>query len=272
VRGAEPHGGTERRRMPLVEDALAVDRGQDRDAVVGQRANPTGRPARAAAGEHHGACRAGDRDGDGGDGGGPGPHRVRHTPHGYGPARPLALEHVDRHLDVDRARPAGGETLEDRRDGLGDLVGVLDPDAAPAHRVERGLLILHLVQPAGVGAHQAPGRSGRDGQCRHRVGVRGRQRGDGVGDARTRGGDEHSRATADPGIAVRRVAGALLVPGDHVPHAGVRQMAVELEIVRPGYAEHVADAVRDQRVDDGRAAGHPVSHGWPAGRRRRPSR
>ena len=129
-------------------------------------------------------------------------------------------------------------------------------------RVERGLLVLDLVQPADVGADPA------------RAAVRARRRATGTESAYdvasavialVMPGPEVVMNTpgpaADPGVPVGGVPGALLVPGDHVPDAGGRQVAVELEVVGAGDAEHVADAVRDQRIDDGRAAGDRVSHG-----------
>ena len=99
------------------------------------------------------------------------------------------------------------------------------------------------------------GGPGRDREHRHRVGVRRGERGDRVGDARTRGRDDHAGPAGDPGVPVGGVPGALLVPGDDVPDPGARQVAVDLEVVRAGDAEDVPDSVRDQRVDDGGAAG-----------------
>ena len=73
---------------------------------------------------------------------------------------PGALEHVDGHLEVHGPGTAGGEALEEAGEHLGDLIGTLDAHAASAHRVHGGLLVLHLVEPATVGAHRAARRPG----------------------------------------------------------------------------------------------------------------
>ena len=197
--------------------------------------------------------------------------RARPGPIGSGSGRtgagrrdPLPLQHVDRHLEVDRSRAGGRELLEHGGQDLGDLVRRLDPDAAGGDGVEGGLLVLDLVQPADVGADLAARRPGRDGQHRDGVGVRRRERGDRVGDARTGRRDDHAGPAADAGVPVRGVPRTLLVPGDDVPDPGRRQVAVELEVVRAGDAEDDLDTVRGECVDDGRAAGDPLSHGSPA--------
>ena len=162
VGGGQAHRGAERRGVPLVQDALAVHGGQDGHAPVGQPADLSRSGSRSPAGDDQRALSRPKGLGHGledrlrrPDGAGRGAGTDR-TP------LPGPLQDVDRHLEVHGAGAPPGEPLEDVRDHLGDLVRALHADAAAAHRIERRLLVLHLVQPADV--RTDPPRAGRPGR------------------------------------------------------------------------------------------------------------
>ncbi len=171
VGGGQAHRRAERRGVPLVQDALAVHGGQDGHAPVGQPADLLRSGSRSPAGDDQRALSRPQGIGHGledrlrrPDGAGRGAGTDR-TP------LPGPLQDVDRHLEVHGAGAPAGEPLEDVRDRLGDLVGALHADAAAAHRIERRLLVLHLVQPADVRTDPAPGGARGDRQRGHGVRV-----------------------------------------------------------------------------------------------------
>ena len=79
---------------------------------------------------------------------------------------------------------------------------------------------------------------------------RGRRRRDEVGDARPVLRDAHAVAAGHARVAVGHVPAALLVRDRDEADAGEREEVERVHVRRPDDAEHVLDAVRDERLDE----------------------
>jgi hypothetical protein len=153
--GTRPQGGGVR----LVENTLAVDRRQHGDAQPRQPEDLSSGTPGAATRDQQRPLGRGDSHGNTLDRRPAGTDRPRECAGTARTPEPLPLEDVDGDLEVHRPGAAGRELLEDRGDRLRDLVRALDPDAPGRHGIEGRLLVLHLVQPAHVGADPAARRS-----------------------------------------------------------------------------------------------------------------
>ena len=135
VGGGQTGSGTQRRRMRLVQDPLAVDGRQNGYGELsecaylhaGATCTTPGQDQRTLGCSDHGR----DDLGDGRVWTSWACERLGRAQSPY----PLTLEDVDGHLEVDRARAGCCELFEDGGDDLGDLVGALDPHAATAYGV-----------------------------------------------------------------------------------------------------------------------------------------
>ena len=122
--------------------------------------------------------------------------------------------------------------------------------------------LLGLLEAAEAHAHRAG--LGRDHHHRRMRPVGGCRRGHEVGDAGAVLRDAHAVAARDARIAVGHVAGALLVHGRDEADAGGREKVERVHVGRADDAEHVLDAVRDQRLHEGFAGRH-LGHGGAPG-------
>src|SRR5699024_737334 len=77
---------------------------------------------------------------------------------------------------------------------------------------------------------------------------------DDIRQSRPRGRDDDSGPAGDEEVPIGAVAGRLLVPGSHGPDPELRQVPVELEVVRAGDAEDRVDAMGGQSGHDGTTA------------------
>ncbi len=108
----------------------------------------------------------------------------------------------------------------------------------------------------GVGADQGATHLPGDGHHRDGVHLGVGQRGDQVGRAGTRGRHHHADLAGGVGIAAGRVAGALLVPNQHVAQLlRVEQRVVDRQHGAAGDPEDDVDAELFQRPDDRLGAG-----------------
>ena len=169
----------------------------------------------------------------------------------------LAVEQVERHLQVHRPRASLTHGDEGLRDGQGDLRDAGDPVAVGQDRVQRAPLVLELVQQPVAAPRVAERHPRRDEQHRHRVRVGLRGGRGGVEHRRSGRGETHPRAPGHPGVAVCGVARALLVPGRDVPDAVPGQLGVDRQVVGAGDPEDGVDTVGDERRHKGPATGHP---------------
>ncbi len=166
------------------------------------------------------------------------------------PPGPGRLLHVLGHVHEDRTRPTGRGDVEGlgdrRRDPLdvGDQLVVLGDrqrDAGDVGFLER------------VGADQARADLAGNGDHRHGVHVRVRQRGDQVGRPRPAGSHAHAWPSRRPGIALGCVPGALLVPDEDVPQRRRQQRVVGRQDRATGQPEYHFDALHAR--DCGRVPG-----------------
>ncbi len=109
-----------------------------------------------------------------------------------------------------------------------------------------------------VGAQYVRGHLSREDNERHRVHVRVRDAGDRVGGARTAGDDHHAWLPGDPREAVGGVRGALLVPGEHGPHAlGLVERVEDGQHHSAGIPEDGTDALGLERLHECLCGCHP---------------
>ena len=240
--------------MVLIEDALAVGGRDDRRVErLGQRPDLGSSPACPAACDDERRPGTGQRLGGGGD------HvhveyRAARGLRGRDGTPPLAFEHVEGHLDVDRSGPFGGEERERIGDRLRGAFGGAGATRGHEQVRQRPGGVLRLVQHADVSAFQADRHTGGEDEHRPRFGVGGRRGGDDVRQPRSRGGDDDPGLAGDEEVPVGPVAGALFVARGDRPDSEVGQVPVELQVVGAGDPEDRVDAVGGQRCDDGQAA------------------
>ena len=182
-------------------------------------------------------------------------------------------ELVQRHFQRDRAAAAGQHFLESTGDFDRGFGGVLDPVGVFEQASQGGELVGQFVQHAAQAADHRAG---------HLAGETEDGRVHPPGGGQRRGGVQHAGAGHDgigggaagrAGIAEGHVSGGLLVAGVDQAHAvGVAGEGVEQAIdLHAGQAEDGVDAVAQNTVNDGFAAGHarhwvgflPV--GWAGG-------
>ena len=164
--------------------------------------------------------------------------------------------HVLRHVDHDRAGPAGACDVERLVQHLGQIVDVAHQPvvlgAGPGDA--DGVAFLERVIADQVGRH-LPGDADQRDRIHQRVG----QRRHHVGGAGTRGHQHHARLAGGARIAFGGVARALLVPHqDVLDVALLKHLVIDRQHRAAGIAEDVLDAMIDQRADDHRCAGHLV--------------
>ncbi len=130
----------------------------------------------------------------------------------------LLLEGVLGDVDVDRPGAAGAGEVERLGDDVRDVVGVPDQVVVLGHR-QRDAGDVDLLER--VLADQRAGDVAGDRDHRDRVQLGRGDRGDEVRRARAAGAHAHADPAARPGVAVGRVAAALLVADEDVPDLGV---------------------------------------------------
>ena len=128
--------------------------------------------------------------------------------------RGLRLHRVLGHVDQHRAGTAGRGDVERLGDGPRDVGGVGDQEVVLGDR-HRDAADVGLLE--GVGADRGAGDLAGDRDHRHRVHVGVGDRGDQVGRARPAGRHADADLAGGAGVALGRVAGALLVPDQDVP-------------------------------------------------------
>ena len=172
----------------------------------------------------------------------------------------LGLLHVARDVDEHRAAAAGARDVERGLEDVRQLVDVLheprmlddrDRDAGDVALLER------------VGADQERPHLARDADERRRVHPRVGDRRDEVRRAGPGGRDRDADAAGGARVALGHVAGALLVPREHVAHGGAaRHRVVERQDRAARQPEHHVDALRLERAEDRVCAVH--LHAAPA--------
>ena len=158
------------------------------------------------------------------------------------------LGEVLRNVDQDWAGTAGRGDVESGRDGAGDVVGRLDEEVVLGDALGNTGDVTLLE---GVGADRARGDlTGDDDQGRGvHVGVA--DGGHDVGRAGARGDHSHAGTAGGEGVALRHVAGALLVADEYVTDARVDQRVVDREDGATGQAEDNFDTFHLQALDEG---------------------
>ena len=155
----------------------------------------------------------------------------------------VGADQVLRDVDEHRSRAAGRGDVESLVDVVGDLPRVrhqqrvLDDGQRDADDVR----LLEAVRADQVGADLAGDEDGGD-RVHHRVG----DRRDEVRRARARGGDCDAHASRGLRVALRHVAGALLVTGLDVRELRVVDRVVEGQVGAAGDAEDVFDPLVGQ--------------------------
>ncbi len=157
------------------------------------------------------------------------------------------LQGVLADVDEHRSGPAGAGDVERLGDGPRDLVGLGHQVVVLRHRhgdaADVGLL-------EGIGADGGRGHLAGDRDERHRVHVGVGDRRHQVGRPRSRGRHADAHPAGRDGVALRGVAGALLVADQDVPHRGrVQQRVVRREDRAAGDAEDDLHPRRLQRPD-----------------------
>ena len=175
--------------------------------------------------------------------------------------RRLRLLGVLRDVDEHGARAAGRGDLERLSQRTRHVLGALHEDRVLRHR-HRDADDVGLLER--VGAHERREHLSGDRNDRHGVHVGVGDRGDEVRGARARRGDRHADLAARRGVALGRVAGALLVAHeDVVERVGPHERVIRGQDRASGQAEHVFDAEELERSDDGFGA---CQHGRAGGR------
>ena len=171
------------------------------------------------------------------------------------PGEPGArLQGVLGDVDEHRAGAAGGGDVERLGDDPRDLVGVGHEVVVLGDR-HRDAADVGLLE--GVGADGGRVHLTGDGDDRHRVHVGVGERGDQVGRARARGGHADADPAGRGGVALGRVAGALLVADQDVAHLDrVEQRVVGRQDRAAGDAEDGVDVHRLEREHQALRAGH----------------
>ena len=243
-------------RILLVDRADAEQRPRDRDlGLLGERLElvPGLGDEDAVAGEDQRALGLGDLAG--GElqllgvalGGGPeAGHAGDHVVEGGVLGARLLLQGVLRDVDVDRARAAVGREVERLGDDVRDVVGVPDQVVVLRHR-QRDAGDVDLLER--VLADQGVGHVAGDRDHRDRVELGGGDRGDEVRGARAAGAHAHADPAAGAGVAVGRVAAALLVADEDVPDLGVvAEDVVDREDDAARVAPQDVGALADERL------------------------
>ena len=167
----------------------------------------------------------------------------------------LRLLDVARNVDEHRAAAPRAGDVERGLDRVRQLLHVLDEPRVLDDR-DRDAGDVALLE--GVGADQVRAHLPRDADERRRVHP-------GVGDrrhqvrrARPGGGERDADAARRARVALRHVAGALLVAGEHVPdRRAARERVVGRQDRAAGDAEHGLDALRLERAQQSVGAVHP---------------
>ena len=160
----------------------------------------------------------------------------------------LLLQGVLGDVDVDGPGAAGAGEVERLGDDVRDVVGVPDQVVVLGHR-QRDAGDVDLLER--VLADQRTRDVAGDRDHRDRVQLRRGDRGDEVGRARAAGAHAHADPAARAGVAVRRVAAALLVTDEDVPDLGVvAQDVVDREDDAARVAEQDVGALDDERLHE----------------------
>ncbi len=170
----------------------------------------------------------------------------------------LLHEHVERHLERHRPRPATGQLVEGLAHQVRRIRGALDarrPFGEPLHDAE---LVGDLVQEADPAPDHRERDLARDAQHRRagRIG-RGQCRG-GVEETRAGHDDVGSDAPRRPRVTVGHIGRGLLVPGMHDADrvARVVECREQRVILHARQREDGVDPVAAQHRDERFAAGH----------------
>ena len=156
----------------------------------------------------------------------------------------LGLQGVLGEVDVDRAGAAGLREVEGLGDDPRDVVGVPDQVVVLGHR-QRDAGDVDLLER--VLADQRAGHVAGQRDHRDRVQLGGADRRHEVRRARAAGAHAHADLAARPGVAVGRVAAALLVADEDVPDLGVvAEDVVDREDDAARVAEQRVGALEDQ--------------------------
>ena len=174
----------------------------------------------------------------------------------------LLLEHVERDIDVDRARPSRQHRGHGLAQGERQHVDAGRLEAALHHRPddvgEVGLIVaVDFLERAAV---ELRGRHiGGDREHRRRIAQRQRERHHDIAGARTAGGERRGRLVADAEIGIRHMRGDLLVArrDELDPVARAVEGIEQPDIAVPADAEHVGNLVVDQVLGDQIGALHP---------------
>jgi len=172
------------------------------------------------------------------------------------------IQEVVGNRDHHRARPARPQQIEGAGDRARNRPGLAQRLRPARDRPEAVDLVGDLVERAEVAADQVGGDVGDDQHDRDRARIgldERRQRVGGTGPGR----HEHdTRLAAGARVAVGHERRPRLVTGQHVGDVVLaQQRVVDREIVEPRDAEHVADTLAPQRLDDELTAGRQHAHG-----------
>src|SRR5258708_5269795 len=164
--------------------------------------------------------------------------------------------HVLRHVDHHRAGPPGARDIERLVQHFGEIVDVAHQPvvlgAGPGDA--DGVAFLECVVADQMRRH-LPGDAHQRDRIHQRIG----QRRHHVGGARPRCYQHHARLSGGTRIALRGVAGALLVSDQNVlDFALLENLVIDRKHRAAGIAEDMLDAMIDQRAHDHRCAGHLV--------------
>ena len=176
----------------------------------------------------------------------------------------LAVEEVAGDVELGRADVAHRAVEAAGRD-LGHALVVVDV-AGVLHELLEHRKLLSLLESAESLAHGAGLRSDDDDRRMRPEG--GGDGGDAVADARAVLRDDHAMATARARVAVGHVGGTLLMHDGNQSNPRGSEDIHGIHERRAHDAEHVGDAVRDERLDEGlrrRHLGDALCHG-PAAR------
>ena len=254
------HGQAERERRAVVHDAAAHPAGDHRRAErLRQRAHLRARALSAAAREDHRSRRAVQQLGRAQGRFWIGPRIGHLAGAGHLGGEPCLLrQHVHRHLERHRPRPAGLHPLERLGDQARRLVRRLDARRPLGQALHDAELVGQLMQQAEAAADAVQRHLAGEAEDGGIAGVRRRQRRGGVEKAGAGHDAIGARPTARCGVAVGHVAGRLLVPGDD--HAqllgGIVQRAEQRVVLHARQDEQGVDGLRQKSLHRGLAAGH----------------
>ena len=162
--------------------------------------------------------------------------------------------HVQRHLQMHRSAPRGGQRGKGAVQRAGQRLGAVNPFRMQRQSGDQGALVGQFVQMAQTKPQRGAGIDARYHQHRHRISPGLPHGSQDIGHPRPGDDERHAGFARNPGIAIGHEARSPFVTRRYMADARPGQTTVQLDRVNAGDAEHHVNAAclqpGDQRLSD----------------------